>query len=115
LISAAVYIASVNADESWQTWPVVGVYEGVGKAFVAGRVLSPQRGAAYGTYHAAIGLAALPAGGGRDRLAGIGPRGGVRAGCGFRGRRGDSSVEDAAVTSFPRARSFPEAQSFREA
>ena len=55
------YIASVNADESWQTWPVVGVYEGVGKAFVAGRVLSPQRGAAYGTYHAAIGLAALPA------------------------------------------------------
>jgi len=67
-IYAAVYLALAAADESWQLWPIVasyGVYyaatEGVGKAFVADLVPSPQRGTAYGTYHAAIGLAALPA------------------------------------------------------
>jgi MFS family permease len=49
-------------------WPIVAAYgvyyaatEGVGKAFIADLVPSPQRGTAYGTYHAAIGLAALPA------------------------------------------------------
>jgi len=68
LIYAAVYLALAAAEESWQLWPIVAAYgvyyaatEGVSKAFVADLVPSPQRGTAYGTYHAAIGLAALPA------------------------------------------------------
>ena len=67
-IYAAVYLGLASANESWQLWPIVAAYgvyyaatEGVGKAFVADLVPSPQRGTAYGTYHAAIGLAALPA------------------------------------------------------
>jgi MFS family permease len=67
-IYAAVYLALAAADQTWQLWPIVALYgvyyaasEGVGKAFVADLVPSPQRGTAYGTYYAAIGLAALPA------------------------------------------------------
>ena len=66
LIYVAVYIALAVADESWQLWPIVAAYgvyyaatEGVGKAFVADLVPSPQRGTAYGMYHAAIGAGCL--------------------------------------------------------
>jgi MFS family permease len=65
---AAVYLLLGLADAGWQVWPIVVAYglyyaatEGVGKAFIADLVPSERRGRGYGAYHAAIGMAALPA------------------------------------------------------
>ena len=54
-----------DAGLVWLLFPLYGVYyamtEGVGRALVADLVLPDQRGTAYGIYHAAIGITALPA------------------------------------------------------
>jgi MFS family permease len=67
-IYAAVYLGFAVANAGWQTWALMTVYgvyygvsEGVARAFVADLVPAPQRGSAYGAYHAAVGLTALPA------------------------------------------------------
>jgi MFS family permease len=67
-VYAAVYLGFALAQAQWQAWAlfmVYGVYfgmtEGVEKALVADLVPASRRGAAYGWYHAAVGLAALPA------------------------------------------------------
>lgn len=67
-IYAAVYLAMALARKPWQVWAILAVYgayyaanEGVAKAFVGDLVPGPERGRAYGAYHAAIGIAALPA------------------------------------------------------
>lgn len=68
LIYAAVYLGFAAARAGWQTWALMGVYglyygltEGVAKAFVADLVPPERRGTAYGVYHAAVGITALPA------------------------------------------------------
>jgi hypothetical protein len=55
-------------DAAWQVWALFLVYglffgltEGPEKALVAGLAPAGLRGSAFGAYHAAIGLAALPA------------------------------------------------------
>lgn len=66
---ALVYLGFAAAGETWHFWvlyPLYGVYyaltEGVLKAMVADQVPeADRRGTAYGVYHAAVGLAALPA------------------------------------------------------
>lgn len=65
---ALVYLGLAFADEGWQLWPLLGVYglyigltEGAAKAMVADYTPSDQRGRAFGIFHAAIGMAALPA------------------------------------------------------
>ncbi len=67
-VYAAVYLGFAAADAGWQTWALMAVYgvyygvsEGVARAFVADLVPAWQRGSAYGAYHAAVGLTALPA------------------------------------------------------
>jgi MFS family permease len=67
-IYALVYLSLTVTSAGWQLWAIVGVYgayyaatESVGKALVADMVPSAARGTAYGQYHAAIGLMALPA------------------------------------------------------
>lgn len=74
LVYALIYFGFGLARASWQIWllfALYGVYyalaEGAAKALVADVVPAAQRGAAYGVYNAAIGLAALPA----SLLAGI--------------------------------------------
>jgi len=71
---AAVYLGFSLADAAWQAWGLMAAYglyyaltEGVARAFVGDLVPSERRGAAYGLFHAAVGLAALPA----SLLAGI--------------------------------------------
>lgn len=63
-----IYLGFAAASEAWHIWALYALYglyyaavEGVGKAMVADLVPAEQRGAAYGYYNAAIGLAALPA------------------------------------------------------
>ncbi|MFY0539221.1 hypothetical protein [Nannocystis pusilla] len=65
---ALVYLGLARADAAWQSWGLLLVYglyfgltEGAAKALVADLTPSAQRGAAFGLYHAAVGLAALPA------------------------------------------------------
>jgi MFS family permease len=67
-VYAAVYLGFAAANAGWQTWALMAVYgvyygvsEGVARAFVADLVPAAQRGSAYGAYHAAVGLTALPA------------------------------------------------------
>ena len=68
LVYAAVYFAFGRAAAAWQAWALFAVYglyfgltEGVEKALVADLVPADRRGAAFGWYNLAIGLAALPA------------------------------------------------------
>ena len=68
LIYVVVYLAMPFASEFWMTLSLLLVYgayygmtEGAERALVADIVPSPQRGKAYGLYHGAVGLAALPA------------------------------------------------------
>ncbi len=63
-----VYAGFAAANAAWQVVALMAVYgvyygltEGVAKAFVADLVRPEHRGTAYGIYHAAIGLMALPA------------------------------------------------------
>ena len=65
---ALIYIGFAFASEQWHIWTlyiVYGIYygltEGVEKAFVADLVAPEERGAAYGIYNGAIGIAVLPA------------------------------------------------------
>ena len=68
LIYAGVYVGFAFADAPGWLWLLYGAYgiyyaltEGVAKAIVADLVPAERRGAAYGAYHAAVGLTALPA------------------------------------------------------
>jgi len=68
LVYAAVYGGFALATDVWQVWALFIVYgtffgltEGVEKAYVADLAPPELRGTAYGLYHAAVGLAALPA------------------------------------------------------
>ncbi len=68
LLFAAVYVGFALADSAWQIWVLFAIYgiffgltEGVEKAYVADLAPAEHRGTAFGLYHAAVGLAALPA------------------------------------------------------
>jgi MFS family permease len=68
LVYAVVYLGFALARTGNQVWLLFGLYgvyyamtEGTAKALVADLVPPQQRGAAYGMYHAAVGLAAFPA------------------------------------------------------
>ncbi len=68
LIYALVYAGFATATETWQAWALFALYgiyfgmtEGVEKAFVADLVEPNLRGTAYGVFHFAIGIGALPA------------------------------------------------------
>jgi MFS family permease len=68
MVYAAVYAGFAFVDAQWQVWALFIVYglffgltEGPEKALVAGLAPPGLRGSAFGAYHAAIGLAALPA------------------------------------------------------
>ncbi len=65
---ALIYVGFAFASEQWHIWTlyiVYGIYygltEGVEKAFVADLVAPEERGAAYGIYNGAVGIAVLPA------------------------------------------------------
>jgi MFS family permease len=67
-VYALAYLGLALAKTGWQVWllfALYGVYyaltEGVARAMVADLVGQELRGTAYGYYHAAVGLAALPA------------------------------------------------------
>ncbi len=73
-VYALVYLGLALVDQGWQVWVVFAAYgvyyaltEGTAKALVADLVSDRDRGSAYGLFHAAVGLAALPA----SLLAGI--------------------------------------------
>jgi MFS family permease len=68
LVYAGAYVGFGLADAAWEIWALFAVYglffgltEGVEKAYVADLAPAEHRGTAYGLYHAAVGLAALPA------------------------------------------------------
>jgi len=68
ILYSAVYAGFASLQAAWQAWAwmtVYGIYygltEGVARAFVADLVPAERRGTAYGVYHAAVGMAALPA------------------------------------------------------
>lgn len=68
LLYAAVYAGFVFAAKAWHVWAlflVYGVYygltEGAERALVADLVGAERRGAAFGWYHLAVGVGALPA------------------------------------------------------
>jgi MFS family permease len=68
LVYAGVYGGFAVADHAWQIWVLFVVYglffgltEGVEKAYIADLAPPDLRGTAYGLYHAAVGLTALPA------------------------------------------------------
>lgn len=68
LIYVAIYLGFAVAGEGWQVVPLFVLYglyhgacEGVERAYVADLVASARRGTAYGFYHGAVGLSALPA------------------------------------------------------
>jgi MFS family permease len=68
LVYAAVYFAFARAHAAWHAWALFAAYglyfgltEGVLAALVADLVPAHRRGAAFGWYNLAIGIAALPA------------------------------------------------------
>ena len=74
VVYALIYLGFARITAGWQAWALMSVYgvyaalfEGVAKAFVADLVPPPLRGTAYGVFHTAVGLSALPA----SLLAGI--------------------------------------------
>ncbi len=65
---AAVYLAFAYASEAWHVWALFGAYglffsltEGSERALVADMVPAADRGSAFGWFHLAVGLGALPA------------------------------------------------------
>ena len=67
-VYAAVYLGFAFATASWQAWALFLVYglyfgmtEGAEKALVADLAPPSRRGAAFGWFNAAVGIAALPA------------------------------------------------------
>jgi len=68
LVYALVYLGLAVVAQPWQFWSLLIIYglyygltEGVEKALVADLAPAEYRGSAYGVYHGAVGLAALPA------------------------------------------------------
>jgi MFS family permease len=68
LLYAGVYAGFAVADTSWQVWALFGIYglfygltESPEKALVAELAPSQLRGRAFGAFHFAVGLGALPA------------------------------------------------------
>ncbi len=68
LLYAAVYMAFAFASDAWHVWVLLGAYglffsltEGTERALVADLVPAADRGSAFGWFHLAIGLGALPA------------------------------------------------------
>jgi MFS family permease len=68
LLYAAVYVAFAFASATWHVWALFGAYglffsltEGTERALVADMVAADDRGAAFGWFHLAVGLGALPA------------------------------------------------------
>ena len=68
LVYALVYLGFAQASQTWQFWALFVIYgfyygmaEGAEKALVTDFVASEHRGTAFGIYHGAIGIAALPA------------------------------------------------------
>ncbi len=68
LLYAAVYVAFAFASATWHVWALFGAYglffsltEGTERALVADMVATDDRGAAFGWFHLAVGLGALPA------------------------------------------------------
>lgn len=68
LIYAAIYLGFALARQGWQVWVLFvayglyyGLAYGTANALVADLVPENMRGTAYGTYHAVIGILALPA------------------------------------------------------
>ena len=68
LVYVLTYLGFTLAKAGWHAWVLMlaygayyGLTEGAAKAFVADLVPPDARGAAYGVFHAAIGLTALPA------------------------------------------------------
>lgn len=68
VLYALVYLAFAMADSAWQVWPLFFVYalhyaltEPAEKTLVAQLIGAGKKGAAYGWYNMAIGIAALPA------------------------------------------------------
>jgi MFS family permease len=68
LLYAVVYAGFATLGAPWQAWAWMTVYglyygltEGVARALVADLVPAERRATAYGVYHAAVGLVALPA------------------------------------------------------
>jgi MFS family permease len=67
-IYAAIYLGFALASEPWQAWVLFltyglyfGMSEGAEKALVADLAPAARRGAAFGWFNAAVGIAALPA------------------------------------------------------
>jgi len=68
IVYGLVYAGFARVSAQWQIWALFGVYglyfgltEGTEKAFVADLVKSEMLGSAYGIFHFAIGIGALPA------------------------------------------------------
>lgn len=68
LVYAAVYFFFARATQAWHAWALFAVYgvyfglvEGAQLALIADVAPADRRGAAYGWYHLAIGVGALPA------------------------------------------------------
>ncbi|MES2525007.1 MAG: MFS transporter [Gemmatimonadota bacterium] len=68
MLYAIVYLGFAFATAPWHAWALFGIYgvvfgltEGAEKALVADLVPVLRRGTAFGWYHAAVGVAALPA------------------------------------------------------
>jgi MFS family permease len=68
LVYALTYAGFAAANAAWQVWALFGIYglfygltEAPEKALVAAMAPSDRRGAAFGAYHFAIGIGALPA------------------------------------------------------
>jgi MFS family permease len=67
-VHALVYLGFARASAPWHVWALFATYgmvaaltEGAEKALVADLVPAERRGAAFGWYHLAVGLGALPA------------------------------------------------------
>ncbi|HZF68936.1 MAG TPA: MFS transporter, partial [Gemmatirosa sp.] len=67
-VHALVYLGFARASAPWHAWALFAAYgmvaalaEGAEKALVADLVPADRRGAAFGWYHLAVGLGALPA------------------------------------------------------
>ena len=68
IVYALVYLGLGFADQAWHLWTLIVVYglyyglsEGVEKALVTDFIPSRHRSTAFGIYHGAVGVAALPA------------------------------------------------------
>ena len=68
LVYALVYVGMALVTQQWQFWSLFiayglyyGMTEGAERALIADFVSDQYRGTAYGVYHGAVGLAALPA------------------------------------------------------